>query len=140
MVTGLGDVATYGAYGDAAEKVSFLNHYFPGAAGTETETAMLDAVEAAGGTPDLFTPDGFVAAQMIVHAVQEGAGDVEAMVDALEGYSFEGPKGQTTVRAADHALIQPMYQARLVKEGDTWTPELVEVVDGEAIAPAEATE
>ncbi|MEU4364030.1 substrate-binding domain-containing protein [Promicromonospora sp. NPDC023987] len=140
VVTGLGDVATYGAYGDAAEKVSFLNHYFPGAAGTETETAMLDAVEAAGGTPDLFTPDGFVAAQMIVHAVQEGAGDVEAMVDALEGYSFEGPKGQTTVRAADHALIQPMYQARLVKEGDTWTPELVEVVDGEAIAPAEATE
>ena len=140
VVTGLGDVATYGAYGDAAEKVSFLNHYFPGAAGTETETAMLDAVEAAGGTPDLFTPDGFVAAQMIVHAVQEGAGDVEAMVDALEGYSFEGPKGQTTVRASDHALIQPMYQAELVKKGDTWTPELVEVVDGEAVAPAEVAE
>lgn len=140
VVTGLGDVATYGAYGDAAEKVSFLNHYFPGAAGTETETAMLDAVEAAGGTPDLFTPDGFVAAQMIVHAVEEGAGDVEAMVDALEGYTFEGPKGETTVRAADHALIQPMYQAKLVKDGDAWTPELVEVVDGESVAPAEVTE
>jgi branched-chain amino acid transport system substrate-binding protein len=138
VVTGLGDVATYGAYGEAAEKVSFLNHYFPGAAGTETEAAMLDAVEAAGGTPDLFTPDGFVAAQMIVHAVQEGAGDVEAMVDALEGYSFEGPKGETTVRASDHALIQPMYQAKLVKDGDTWTPELVGVVDGETVAPAEA--
>ncbi|MFD6445176.1 substrate-binding domain-containing protein [Promicromonospora sp. NPDC060204] len=140
VVTGLGDVATYGAYGDAAEKVSFLNHYFPGAAGTETETAMLDAVEAAGGTPDLFTPDGFVAAQLIVHAIEEGAGDVEAMVDALEGYTFEGPKGETTVRASDHALIQPMYQAKLVKDGDTWTPELVEVIDGETVAPAEASE
>lgn len=140
VVTGLGDVATYGAYGDAAEKVSFLNHYFPGAAGTETETAMLDAVEAAGGTPDLFTPDGFVAAQLVVHAIEEGAGDVEAMVDALEGYTFEGPKGETTVRASDHALIQPMYQAKLVKDGDTWTPELVEVIDGETVAPAEATE
>jgi branched-chain amino acid transport system substrate-binding protein len=140
VVTGLGDVATYGAYGDAAEKVSFLNHYFPGAAGTETETAMLDAVEAAGGTPDLFTPDGFVAAQLVVHAVEEGAGDVEAMVDALEGYTFEGPKGETTVRASDHALIQPMYQAKLVKDGDTWAPELVEVIDGGSVAPAEVTE
>ncbi|MFD7307666.1 substrate-binding domain-containing protein [Promicromonospora sp. NPDC059942] len=140
VVTGLGDVATYGAYGEAAEKVSFLNHYFPGAAGTETETAMLDAVEAAGGTPDLFTPDGFVAAQLIVHAIEEGAGDVEAMVDALEGYTFEGPKGETTVRASDHALIQPMYQAKLVKDGDAWTPELVEVIDGETVAPAEASE
>ncbi|MGW2093241.1 ABC transporter substrate-binding protein [Promicromonospora sukumoe] len=140
VVTGLGDVATYGAYGDAAEKVSFLNHYFPGAAGTETETAMLDAVEAAGGTPDLFTPDGFVAAQLIVHAIEEGAGDVEAMVDALEGYTFEGPKGETMVRASDHALIQPMYQAKLVKDGDVWTPELVDVIDGESVAPAEATE
>lgn len=140
VVTGLGDVATYGAYGDAAEKVSFLNHYFPGAAGTETETAMLDAVEAAGGTPDLFTPDGFVAAQLIVHAIEEGAGDVEAMVDALEGYTFEGPKGEITVRASDHALIQPMYQAKLVKDGDAWTPELVEVIDGESVAPAEASE
>ncbi|MFD7022102.1 substrate-binding domain-containing protein [Promicromonospora sukumoe] len=140
VVTGLGDVATYGAYGDAAEKVSFLNHYFPGAAGTDTETAMLDAVEAAGGTPDLFTPDGFVAAQLIVHAIEEGAGDVEAMVDALEGYTFEGPKGETTVRASDHALIQPMYQARLVKDGDAWTPELVDVIDGESVAPAEATD
>ncbi|WP_285102624.1 substrate-binding domain-containing protein [Promicromonospora sp. MEB111] len=140
VVTGLGDVATYGAYGDAAQKVSFLNHYFPGAAGTETETAMLDTVEAAGGTPDLFTPDGFVAAQLVVHAIEEGAGDVEAMVDALEGYTFEGPKGETTVRASDHALIQPMYQAKLVKDGDAWTPELVEVIDGEAVAPAEATD
>ncbi|MEV0891407.1 substrate-binding domain-containing protein [Promicromonospora sp. NPDC050262] len=140
VVTGLGDVATYGAYGDAAEKVSFLNHYFPGAAGTETETAMLDAVEAAGGTPDLFTPDGFVAAQLVVHAIEEGAGDVEAMVDALEGYTFEGPKGETTVRASDHALIQPMYQAKLVKDADAWMPELVEVIDGEAVAPAEATD
>ncbi|MFC6507863.1 substrate-binding domain-containing protein [Promicromonospora citrea] len=140
VVTGLGDVSTYGAYGEAATKVSFLNHYFPGAAGTETEAAMLAAVEEQGGTPDLFTPDGFVAAQLMVHAIEEGAGDVEAMVDALEGYTFEGPKGPTTVRASDHALIQPMYQARLVEDDGTWTPELVETIDGEAVAPAEAAE
>lgn len=138
VVTGLGDVSTYGAYGAAAGKVSFLNHYFPGAAGTDVEKAMIDGVTAAGGTPDLFTPDGFVAAQMIVHAVEEGGTDIEAMVSALEGWSFDGPKGTTTVRASDHALIQPMYQVKLVADGDAWKPELVEAVAADAVAPAEA--
>ncbi|MFI2702753.1 substrate-binding domain-containing protein [Cellulosimicrobium composti] len=138
VVTGLGDVATYGAYGAAASKVDFLNHYFPGAAGTEVEAAMLASVEAAGKQADLFTPDGFVAAQMIVHAIEEGGDDVDAMVDALEGWTFEGPKGTTTVRASDHALVQPMYQVRLVADGDAWVPELVAEVPGEDVAPAEA--
>jgi len=138
VVTGLGDVATYGAYGVAASKVDFLNHYFPGAAGTDVEAAMLEAVEAAGKQPDLFTPDGFVAAQMIVHAIEEGGDDVDAMVDALEGWTFEGPKGTTTVRASDHALVQPMYQVKLVADGDAWVPELVAEVPGEDVAPAEA--
>ena len=40
---------------------------------------MVAAVTKAGGTPDLFTPDGFNAALMIVHAVKEGKGDVEAI-------------------------------------------------------------
>jgi len=138
VVTGLGDVATYGAYGEAATKVSFLNHYFPGAAGTDVEKAMLESVEGAGGTPDLFTPDGFVAAQLMVQAIAEGGDDVEAMVDALEGWTFDGPKGETTVRASDHALLQPMYQTKLVQDGDAWVPELVEPVDAAAVAPPEA--
>ncbi len=137
VVTGLGDVSTYGAYGAAAGKVSFLNHYFPGAAGTDVESTMIEAVTAAGGTPDLFTPDGFVAAQMIVRAVEEGGTDVEAMISALEGWSFDGPKGTTTVRASDHALIQPMYQVKLVADGDAWKPELIEAVAADAVAPAE---
>ncbi len=62
VVTGLGDAATFGAYGEASEKISFLNYYFPGAPDNDVNTAMIDAVEAAGGTPDLFTPDGFNAA------------------------------------------------------------------------------
>src|SRR5690606_23398006 len=41
VVTGLGDVSTYGAYGEASEGISFLNHYFGGAAGTEAEAAMI---------------------------------------------------------------------------------------------------
>ncbi|HET8927090.1 MAG TPA: substrate-binding domain-containing protein [Microbacterium sp.] len=139
VVTGLGDSATFGAYGEASEKIQFLNHYFPGANDYDVNKKMIDIVTSDGGTPDLFTPDGFNAALMIVHAIQEGkGGDVDAMIGALEGYSFDGPKGKTTVRASDHALIQEMYQAKLVKDGETYVPELIAAVPAEEVAPAEA--
>ena len=138
VVTGLGDVASYGAYGPVADKISFLSHYFAGAPDNEVNDAMVEAVESAGGTVDLFTPDGFTAALMVVHAIEEGDGDVDAMVDALEGWSFEAPKGEVTVREGDHALLQDMYQAKLVQDGDGWKPELVDTVPADQVAPPEA--
>ncbi|WP_353827456.1 substrate-binding domain-containing protein [Agromyces sp. SYSU T0242] len=135
VVTGLGDVATYQAYGDASGDISFLNHYFGGAAGTDIEDEMITRLEEAGAAPDLFSVDGFVAAQMIVQAVREGGDDVDAMIEALEGWTFESVKGEVTVRADDHALIQPMYQVKLVEGADGWAPELVETVDAETVAP-----
>jgi branched-chain amino acid transport system substrate-binding protein len=137
VVTGLGDASTFGAYGEATAKISFLNHYFPGAAGTEVEKKMIAAVEKAGQKADLFTPDGFVAGQLIVQAVKAGGSDADAMAKALEGFSFDGPKGKETVRASDHALIQDMYQAKLVQSGTTWAPQLVKVIPGETVAPPE---
>src|SRR6478735_2911801 len=115
VVTGLGDSATFGAYGEASEKINFLNHYFPGAPDNDVNTAMVEAIEAGGGTADLFSPDGFNA--------------------ALEGFEFEGPKGSMTVRASDHALLQDMYQAKLVAEGGAFVPELVDTVPADAVAP-----
>ena len=138
VVTGLGDSATFGAYGEASEKINFLNHYFPGAPDNDINTAMVKAIEAEGGTPDLFSPDGFNAAIMIVQAVKEGKGDVDAMIGALEGFEFDGPKGKMTVRASDHALLQEMYQAKLVADGGTFKAELVDTVSAEDVAPAEA--
>ncbi|GAA1059681.1 substrate-binding domain-containing protein [Agromyces bracchium] len=135
VVTGLGDVATYQAYGEASADISFLNHYFGGAAGTEIEDEMITRLEEAGAVPDLFSVDGFVAAQMIVQAVREGGDDVDAMIDALEGWTFESVKGEVTVREEDHALIQPMYQVKLVEGADGWAPELIETVDAETVAP-----
>jgi branched-chain amino acid transport system substrate-binding protein len=138
VVTGLGDSATFGAYGEASEKISFLNHYFPGANENEVNTAMIEAIEEAGGTPDLFSPDGFNAAIMIVQAIKEGKGEVDAMIDALEGFEFDGPKGAMTVRESDHALIQEMYQAKLVADGGTFVPELVDTAAADEVAPPEA--
>lgn len=135
VVTGLADRASYQAYGPGSGDIQFLNHYFPGATDTEAAQAMDAHLEAAGHEADLFTVDGFVGAQMLVQAVTEGKGEVDAMIAALEGWTFESVKGELTIRAEDHALIQPLFQVRLVDEGGTWVPELVEVVDAEAVAP-----
>jgi branched-chain amino acid transport system substrate-binding protein len=135
VVTGLGDVATYGAFGDASGDISFLNHYFGGASGTDAEAAMIEYLEAEGAVPDLFSPDGFVAAQMIVQAVREGDDTVDGMIGALEGWTFDSVKGEVTVREDDHAVIQPMFQAKLVQDGADWVPELVDTIDAEEVAP-----
>lgn len=137
VATGLGDAATFGAYGEATEKISFLNHYFPGANDHEVNAEMIKRIEEAGGTPDLFSPDGFNAAIMVVEAIKQGKGDVDAMIAALEGFTFEGPKGTTTVRASDHALIQEMYQVKLVAKDGSFVPELIDTADAESVAPAE---
>ena len=88
--------------------------------------------------PDLFTPDGFVAAQMIVHAIAAGGGtDVNAMVNALSGWTFLAPKGTQQIRASDHAMLQPMYQAKLTEVSSTdFTPSTVSTLPNADTAPA----
>ncbi|MFC8413297.1 substrate-binding domain-containing protein [Streptomyces coelicoflavus] len=137
VVTGMAGIASYPVFGAGAAKVSFLAHYFPGAGGgNPVEKAMLDGITESGGTPDLFSPDGFTAAQMIVRAVESGsATDTAAMVDALEGWTFDGPKGRQQIRAEDHALLQPMFTARLKGSGADAEPELIDTVPMASVAP-----
>jgi len=97
------------------------------------EQALEQAVP--GGKVDLFDPDGFAAAQLVVHAVQTGGDDVDAMVKALEGYSFDSVKGRLTVRADDHALLQPMFQAKLSGSGSDMTATAVKTVDPKDTTP-----
>jgi branched-chain amino acid transport system substrate-binding protein len=137
VVTGLANTASYGAYGPASSKINFLSHYFADAADNPVNTAMKAAITKAGGTPDLFSPDGFVAAQMIVRAVEQAGGtDVDKMITALEGWTFDAPKGSVTIRAADHAMLQPMFQAKLTGSGTSWKPTLVAAVPATSTAPA----
>ena len=78
---------------------------------------LVNAMQKRGQVPDIFTPDGFVAGQMIVRALTKGsASDVDKMISSLEGWSFTGPKGQQTIRASDHAMLQPMFQVKLTRE------------------------
>ncbi len=139
VTTGLGDVATWPLYGPAGPDISFLSHYYSTAQDNEINQLMVDAV---GDSVDLFTPDGFTAAQMIVRALQEAdPEDVDGMIAALEGWEFEGPKGAMTIRASDHALLQPMFTASMLNIDDdpaNIEVETIEVLPPDATAPPEA--
>jgi branched-chain amino acid transport system substrate-binding protein len=138
VATGLADRATWPSLGAAGTNLNMLAHYFPTAPDNEVNQYLVDNVEA----PDLFTPDGFVAAQMIVQAVSEGSPeDVGSMIAALEGWSFEAPKGSQTVRASDHAMLQPMFTASF----ETMDPDpanieiaLLDTLTAEDTAPPES--
>lgn len=138
VATGLDLRSSYDTFGPASEDIQFLSHYFYRAPDNEANQFLIDELEAQDTVPDLFHPDGFVAAQMIVHALEEGsAEDVDSMVEALEGYSFEAPKGDQTVRASDHAMLQPMFTARLTESGGSYEPELIDTLPPEEVAPPE---
>ncbi|MCO1615357.1 substrate-binding domain-containing protein [Micromonospora sp. CPM1] len=133
VVTGLDIRASWPTFGAAGSKISFLSHYFDGA--SDTEAAKAAKAKVPGGTLDLFHPDGFAAAQMVVRAVQEGGDDVDKMVKALEGWEFEGVKGTMKIRAEDHALLQPMYQAKLTGSGTAFTATAQKSLTGDESAP-----
>ncbi|MBR7743959.1 substrate-binding domain-containing protein [Phycicoccus sp. BSK3Z-2] len=135
VVTGLDIKPTHALFGESATKIDFLSHFFEGAADNEAYQALASGLEEQGASVDLFTDDGFVAAQMIVHALEASPDDTDAMVAALEGWSFEGPKGAMEIRAEDHALLQPMFTATLEQQGDKVVPVLGETLDPADVAP-----
>jgi branched-chain amino acid transport system substrate-binding protein len=136
--TGLAERATWATFGDVAAKIKFLSHYVHTAPKNKVNDFLVSSMKKRGQVPDLFTPDGFAAGQMIVRALTQARGDnVDRMISALEGWSFVGPKGVMTIRRADHAMVQPMFQVRLVRNGTRWQPQVVSRIKGQFVAPPE---
>ncbi|TFL17010.1 substrate-binding domain-containing protein [Jannaschia formosa] len=82
-----------------------------------------------GTPPDFFTAGGMAAGIAVVEAIRKagGAEDTEALIEAMEGMSWETPKGTMTFRPEDHQALQSMYHFRTeVREGvDYGVPVLV---------------
>lgn len=111
VATGLAERATWPFYVPGLE---FLSHYTTLAPKSPVNTWLRKEMKKQYKLPDLFTPDGFVAAQMIARAITKGGGsNVEKMIAALEGWQFMAPKGIQRIRKSDHAMAQPMFQVRL---------------------------
>jgi branched-chain amino acid transport system substrate-binding protein len=135
VVTGLAERATWGALGDPATKIHFLSHYVYTAPKNKVNDWLVKEMRKKGQVPDLFTPDGFNAAIMIVHALKVGNYDVDKMVTSLEGFKFLGPKGYSAVRPQDHALLQPMFRVQLVSNGGRLTPKVLGTANSYQTAP-----
>jgi len=88
--------------------------------------------------PDFFTAGGMSAAIAVVEALKKTGGDTttQKLIKAMEGMSFETPKGRMTFRAEDHQAMQSMYHFRIkVDPAFAWgVPELVREIKPEEMA------
>jgi branched-chain amino acid transport system substrate-binding protein len=79
--------------------------------------------------PDFFTAGGMSAAIAVVEALKKTNGDASAnkLIAAMEGMSFETPKGKMTFRKEDHQAMQSMYHFKIkVDPAFAWgVPDLV---------------
>ena len=82
----------------------------------------------AGALPDFFTAGGMAAGIAVVEAIKKAGGtDTEKLIAAMEGMSFESPKGTMTFRKEDHQAMQAMYHFRIKKtQANEW--DLLELV------------
>jgi branched-chain amino acid transport system substrate-binding protein len=136
IVTGLAERATWGTLGDQATKIHFLSHYVYTAPKSKVNDWLVQKLRKRGQVPDIFTPDGFVMAQMIVHALKTaGSDDPDKLVAALEGYKFLAPKGFQAIRPQDHAMLQPMFRVKLVSKNGHLVPQLLGTASTYATAP-----
>jgi branched-chain amino acid transport system substrate-binding protein len=68
-----------------------------------------------GQPPDFFTAGGMAAALSVVAALEKtnGSTDAEVLIAAMEGMSFDTPKGKMTFRREDHQALQSMYSFKI---------------------------
>ena len=68
--------------------------------------------------PDFFTAGGFAAASAALTAIDKAGGtDTEKLIAAMEGMTFETPKGPMTFRKEDHQALQVMYHFKVKADG-----------------------
>ena len=88
--------------------------------------------------PDFFTAGGMSAGIAIVEALKKTGGDTQAnkLISAMEGMSFDTPKGRMTFRKEDHQAMQAMYHFKIkVDPAFNWgVPELVREIKPEEMA------
>ena len=87
--------------------------------------------------PDYFTAGGMAAAIALVEALKKTNGDpdTEKMIAAMEGMSFDTPKGKMTFRKEDHQALQAMYHFRIRNDPAlAWgVPELIREIPAEEL-------
>jgi len=120
--TGVGDNQTLAAgYADALGVVGIQVYHYTLPDNEINDWLVERHMEEYGTPPDLWAAGGMMSAIMAVEGLKATNGDSSA--DALravyeDNFSFEGPKGTTTIRASDHVALQTLYFVRVVSVTD----------------------
>nr|WP_279326006.1 substrate-binding domain-containing protein [Bacillus sp. FJAT-47783] len=138
--TGVPDIAALKAMGDIVgmEGFTVYHHTLPN---NQINDWLVEEHKKRfnGQVPDLFTPGGMTAAIAIVEALKKTEGDAngDALIEVMEGMSFDSPKGKVTFRKEDHQALQTLYAVKLEeKEGfDYPVPVLIRELTPEETKP-----
>ncbi len=120
--TGVGDNQTLAAgYADAVGVVGVQVYHYTLPNNEINDWLIERHMEEYGTPPDLWASGGMMAAIMAVEGLKATNGDASA--DALravyeDNFSFDGPKGTTTIRASDHVALQTLYFVRVTNVDD----------------------
>lgn len=82
--------------------------------------------------PDFFTAGGMAAGLAVVKALETAASfDTEDLIAAMEGMSWDTPKGEMTFRPEDHQALQSMVHFKIRVDDDVeWAiPDLVRIIE-----------
>ena len=126
VATGYGDNASFAAvYGSALNQIGLNVYHYTAPDNPINDWLTERHFEEYNEPPDLFTAGGMASALALAAALEKTGGDAsgDAMIAALEGLKFDGPKGIYYIRPEDHVCEQPMNILRLVnlepdKDGD----------------------
>jgi branched-chain amino acid transport system substrate-binding protein len=120
--TGVGDNQTLAAgYADALGVVGIQVYHYTLPNNEINDWLVERHMEEYGTPPDLWASGGMMAAIMAVEGLKATNGDssAEALRTVYEdNFSFEGPKGTTTIRGSDHVALQTLYFVRVVSVTD----------------------
>ena len=120
--TGVGDNQTLAAgYADAIGVVGVQVYHYTLPDNEINDWLVERHMEEYGTPPDLWAAGGMMAAIMAVEGLEATNGDAgaEALRTVYEdNFSFEGPKGTTTIRGSDHVALQTLYFVRVTSVTD----------------------
>jgi branched-chain amino acid transport system substrate-binding protein len=106
--------------GDIVGETGGIVYHYTSPANAINDWLVSETIARHGLPPDLFAADGMNAALMIAQAITASGGDASAgaLIAALEGMAFAGPKGTVSIRPEDHVALQDMYIVRLNNADD----------------------
>jgi len=117
VATGYGDNASFAAvYGSAVDQIGLNVYHYTVPDNEVNDWLVKRHLEEFDEPPDLFTAGGMASAIALAKALEKTEGDAsgDALIAALEGLMFDGPKGTYFIRPEDHVCLQPMNILKLV--------------------------